>query len=180
MGGGLHGSRGHFLNIFCLLWQPFLEGKGEKLDYSKGIEIRQFRKNSFVLISISNIQAKSPLSFILKHQWCCYFQSQSIHSLHLHLHPGHIKHRIARDDHDQQKPRCQENTNDTQLCGVSQCTKKAKMFLCFHECWLRSGRRIGVFCLFPVLLNNTKMSTDQLSKLAHNLDDVLYWPPSSK
>jgi len=75
MGRGVHGSRDLFFYIFRLLWWSFLEGKGQKLDYSKGIKIRHFAKNSSVLISVINTQVKSPLPFILKHQRSCLFIS---------------------------------------------------------------------------------------------------------
>lgn len=49
----------------------------------------------------------------------------------MHLQPGHNKHSIAGGDHDQQRPQWQENTEDTQLCGLFH-SQKAKLSLRFH------------------------------------------------
>lgn len=114
---------------------PLLEGKDHKLDYSKCIESRHFGNISFVLFSISIIQVKTTLPFILNHQWSCHVISN--HSLHSCLHPWHIKHKIPGSDHDQQRPQCQENTNYTQHHSISQCTKlKIFMFTLFQKDWI--------------------------------------------
>lgn len=71
MGAGLHGSKDSFFLVFSDSYDNLLEGEGQNLGYSKGIEIRHFGNNSFVLISTRNIQVKSPLPFILQHQQSC-------------------------------------------------------------------------------------------------------------